>query len=111
MSSSETAPSAWDSGSAVDQIPLSSTHSSNGDGEDVFSRQLLAVMVAFRGGNFSVRMPVDLTGIHGKIADAFNDVLSTSERRVQETARVSRVVGKEGKLKQRMAVHGVSGGW
>ena len=59
-------------------------------------RQLLAAMVAFRGGNFTVRMPVDLTGIHGKIADAFNDVLSTSERRVQETARVSRVACSAG---------------
>ncbi|HSK77002.1 MAG TPA: HAMP domain-containing protein, partial [Thermoanaerobaculia bacterium] len=68
-------------------------------------------MLAFRSGNFSVRMPVDLTGIHGKIADAFNEILTVSERRAQETTRVCRVVGKEGKLKQRMTVPGVSGGW
>ncbi len=115
MNPAETVPSAWDSGSALDQGPLNpqlpSNGDSNGTGEDAFSRLLLAAMLAFRGGNFTVRLPVDLTGVHGKIADAFNDILATSERRAQETARVSRVVGKEGKLKQRMAVHGVSGGW
>ncbi|HEY9419904.1 MAG TPA: HAMP domain-containing protein, partial [Thermoanaerobaculia bacterium] len=68
-------------------------------------------MLAFRSGNFAVRMPLDLTGIHGKIADAFNDILAVSERRAQETTRVCRVVGKEGKLKQRMTVPGVAGGW
>ncbi|MES1245230.1 MAG: HAMP domain-containing protein, partial [Acidobacteriota bacterium] len=68
-------------------------------------------MVAYRSGNFAVRMPPDLTGIHGKIADAFNDILAMSERRAQETTRVSRMVGKEGKLKQRMTVPGVAGGW
>jgi len=93
------------------QLPTNGPTNGDTSGEDAFSRHLLAAMLAFRGGNFSVRLPVDLTGIHGKIADAFNDILSTSERRAQETARVSRVVGKEGKLKQRMAVHGVSGGW
>ena len=69
---------------------------------DLFSRQLLAAMLAFRSGDFAVRMPSDLTGVNGKIADAFNDIAAVSERRARETARVSRAVGKEGKLKQRM---------
>ena len=41
----------------------------------------------------------------------FNDILVVSERRAIETARVCRVVGKEGKLKQRMRVPGAVGGW
>src|SRR5437867_2575492 len=76
-----------------------------------FSRTLLSAMLSFRDGNFSVRMPPDLTGINGKIADAFNDILAVSERRAIETARVCRVVGKEGKLKERMRVPGAVGGW
>src|SRR5205814_28798 len=44
-------------------------------------------------------------------ADAFNEIAAFSERRALETARVSRTVGKEGKLKQRMTVPGVVGGW
>src|SRR5206468_2063136 len=41
----------------------------------------------------------------------FNDIVALNERRVQETARVSRAVGKEGQLKQRMAVAGAMGSW
>ncbi|HEY7173103.1 MAG TPA: HAMP domain-containing protein, partial [Vicinamibacterales bacterium] len=79
--------------------------------DDPFARQLLSAMLAFRDGDFAVRLPSDLTGLNGKIADAFNEIVAVSDRRAQETKRVSRVVGKEGKLKQRMAVAGVVGGW
>ena len=37
---------------------------------DTFSQQLLNAMLAFRDGDFGGRMPTDLTGINGKIADA-----------------------------------------
>jgi HAMP domain-containing protein/signal transduction histidine kinase/DNA-binding response OmpR family regulator len=74
-----------------------------------FSRQLLAAMVALRDGDFTVRMPVDLTGLDGKIADTFNDLVALSDRRAQEAARISRMVGKEGKLKERMSLAGMSG--
>src|SRR4051812_24122092 len=79
-------------------------------GSGPFSRELLAAMLALRDGNFAVRLASDLTGVDGKIADAFNDIAAVSERRARETARVSRTVGKEGKLKQRMSVPGVVGG-
>src|SRR5947209_177990 len=78
---------------------------------DQFGRQLLSAMLVFRNGQFGVRLPSDLVGINGKIADAFNDIVAVSERRARETARVSRSVGKEGKLKQRMSVPGATGGW
>ena len=57
---------------------------------DQFSRQLLAAMLAFREGDFGVRLPADLVGLHGKIADAFNDIVAVSERRARETARARR---------------------
>src|SRR5918911_1933257 len=79
--------------------------------DDLFSKQLLTAMLAFRDGDFGVRLPSDITGVNGKIADAFNEIVSVSDRRAQETRRVSRAVGKEGKLKQRMTVPGVVGGW
>src|SRR5829696_7961565 len=78
---------------------------------DLFSRELLAAMLSYRNGEFSVRMPTDLTGVNGKIADTFNDIAMMSERRSRETSRVTHAVGKEGKLKQRMTVAGVVGGW
>ena len=83
----------------------------NGVTVDAFSRQLLGAMKSFRDGNFSVRLPQELTGVEGKIADAFNDIVTLAERRARETARVSHMVGREGKLKQRMSVPGATGGW
>ena len=75
----------------------------NGEGPK-FSDNLLTAMLSFRDGDFSVRMPNNLVGVEGKIADAFNDVVMFSDRRAKETVRVSKLVGKEGKLKQRMSV-------
>src|SRR6476660_593576 len=83
---------------------------SNGHEDGEFSKQLLKVILSFRNGDFAVRLPSDLVGLEGKIADAFNDVIAVSERRARETARVSRAVGKEGKLKQRMVVMDARGG-
>ena len=60
---------------------------------DVFSRQILSALLALRDGEFGVRLPSDFVGLNGKIADVFNDIAATSERRAQETARVSRAVG------------------
>ena len=48
-------------------------------------------------GDFSVRLPVEWTGVAGKVADTFNDVVELNERMAGELARLSRVVGKEGK--------------
>lgn len=76
-----------------------------------FARELLEALVRYRDGDFGSRMRADLVGVEGKIADVFNDILVVSARRASETARVCRVVGKEGKLKERMRVPGAVGGW
>jgi HAMP domain-containing protein/CheY-like chemotaxis protein len=78
---------------------------------DHFAQALLSAMLSFKQGDFSVRLPSALTGVNGKIADAFNDIALLSERRARETSRVTHAVGKEGKLKQRMSVPGFMGGW
>ena len=75
------------------------------------TRQLLSALLAYKAGNFSVRLPSDWTGVPGKIADAFNEIVDFNQRLSSETARVSCVVGKEGKLKQRLSVPGAKGGW
>ena len=82
----------------------------NGSDGD-FEVNLLQAMLAFRSGDFSTRLPMGLTGVEGKIADAFNEVVAMSERRARQAAHVARVVGKEGRLRQRMATSGFVGGW
>ena len=73
--------------------------------------QILYVMAAYKNGDFSVRLPTTWIGVLGKMADTMNDILTVSERRACETVRVCRVVGKEGRLKQRFSVPGMAGGW
>ena len=70
-------------------------------------RELLRVLQKVRDGDFSARLPGDWTGLEGKIADTFNDIATIADRRARETARVSRAVGKEGRLRDGRASYGI----
>src|SRR5262245_43222655 len=72
---------------------------------------LLAALKALRKGDFSTRLPESWTGLAGKIADAFNDVVEMNERLSSELERLSRVVGRQGKITQRATVSGMNGSW
>ena len=72
---------------------------------------LLKTLIAFKDGDFSVRMPVNLDGVAGKIADTLNDIFKLNERMASEFARISRAVGKEGKISQRANLGSAFGGW
>jgi len=74
-------------------------------------RQLITALRSLRRGDFSVRLPEDLSGTDGEIATLFNEVVSLEEQMTSEFARLSRVVGKEGKINQRGHVRGATGGW
>jgi HAMP domain-containing protein/signal transduction histidine kinase/CheY-like chemotaxis protein len=72
---------------------------------------LLNALIALKKGKTGVRLPVEWDGVTGKVADAFNEVVELNERMASELARLSRVVGKEGKLSQRATLGDVSGFW
>jgi HAMP domain-containing protein/CheY-like chemotaxis protein/signal transduction histidine kinase len=74
-------------------------------------RHVLRAMLAFRDGDFTQRLPSEWTGVLGKIADTFNEVAALNDRRMREKKRVCQVVGKEGKLRQRMSVPRATGAW
>src|SRR5262245_41718739 len=74
-------------------------------------RLLLRALSACRRGDFTVRLPDDWTGVGGKIADAFNDVIDTNQRMARELDRLSRVVGKQGKIAERGALREAPGSW
>ena len=78
---------------------------------EAHSRQMLAAIVAFRDGDFSLRLPTDWAGIDGQIAVAFNQTIAYEARIAAEVGRLSATVGKEGRLKQRMSVPGAIGDW
>src|SRR3954464_3420632 len=73
--------------------------------------ELLKALRAFKRGDFSVRMPLNMTGIDGDIAQAFNDVVELEEAKAAEIARVAEVIGKEGQFNHRMSLPGATGAW
>jgi HAMP domain-containing protein/CheY-like chemotaxis protein/signal transduction histidine kinase len=74
-------------------------------------RVLLAVLTAYRNGDFSVRMPADWTGLPGKVADMLNEVIDMSSTTVAEFERVERLVGKQGKIEERIELPMMRGSW
>ena len=72
---------------------------------------LLKTLIAFRDGDFSARLPVDQTGLAGKIADTLNEIFKLNERMASEFSRISSAVGKEGKINQRATLGSASGRW
>ncbi|MBY3756119.1 HAMP domain-containing protein [Azospirillum formosense] len=82
------------------------------DAHDRLSPQLLLrALRQFRKGDFSVRLPLDLDGLDGEIAAAFNDVVEMNETLVEEVGRVSAAIGEEGRIGQRVRLPTASGGW
>ncbi|HSY86835.1 MAG TPA: HAMP domain-containing protein, partial [Verrucomicrobiae bacterium] len=72
---------------------------------------LLHVLQAVRVGDFSVRLPSERTGLAGKIADTFNDIVAANQRIAQQIERVGQVVGRDGKTRQRVKFGLSSGAW
>jgi len=78
---------------------------------NVYAKQLLRTLVAVKKGDFSARMPIDQTGLAGKIADELNDIIELNQRMAAELDRIGTVVGKEGKIAQRATIGNVEGSW
>ena len=79
--------------------------------QPINGRQLLAALKAFRRGDFSVRLPHDLQGVEGELADVFNEVVELNDRMTREFERLGEVVGKQGKINHRAKLPGASGSW
>ncbi|WP_068641861.1 HAMP domain-containing protein, partial [Variovorax soli] len=72
---------------------------------------LLEALVRLRQGDPNVRLPLHWMGIAGRVAEVFNDVVDQNAALAAELARLSRVVGKEGKLRERAPVIDTRGFW
>ena len=75
----------------------------------VTRRELIAALQKLRRGDFSVRLSED--GTDNEISILFNEVVSLNQQLTEEFERLSRVVGKEGKIGHRAKVRGATGGW
>src|ERR1700740_2718024 len=72
---------------------------------------ILASLQTMRDGDFSVRLPGSWTGLAGKIADTFNEIVAANQQMAQELKRVGQVVGKEGRTRERTRFHESRGAW
>ena len=81
------------------------------DSETLDDRELLTVLTEVRNGNFGVRMPIDKTGMSGKICDMLNEIISLNERMMTEFTRAGNTIGKQGKLTQRIEIPYSKGAW
>src|ERR1700680_1554840 len=74
-------------------------------------RELLHALLAVRDGDFSVRLPGDWTGIQGKVADTFNQIVMSNARMASELERVGHLVGRQGQTRHRVKFGRSSGAW
>ncbi|MCM2388455.1 HAMP domain-containing protein [Streptomyces albipurpureus] len=73
--------------------------------------RLLAALVSMRDGNLRRRLTVSGDDVMAEIAAAYNEVADRNLHLTGELARVRRVVGREGKLTERLETGACEGSW
>ncbi|MFF3487147.1 HAMP domain-containing protein [Streptomyces sp. NPDC002701] len=73
--------------------------------------KLLAALVSMRDGNFRKRLTVSGDGVMSEIAAVFNEVGDRNLQLTGELSRVRRMVGREGKLTERLETGACEGSW
>src|SRR5437879_4490191 len=73
--------------------------------------ELLRALTAARDGDFSVRLPVKRGTVMGEISAAYNRVAEMNARMAKEFVRVARVIGREGRMTERLSLAGTAGAW
>jgi len=80
-----------------------------GDGPE--QQDVLEALRSVGRGDFRVRLPSDQPGIAGEIAEAFNHVVELNERTARELRRISRIVGRQGRIAERASIREAGGEW
>ena len=98
---------------ATDRVPASSGRARNGTVEikkkDL--QELLDALRAARDGEAGVRLAPQKSGVMGDVAKAFNSLAERREGLTNELNRVSRVIGREGRMTERAQLKNVKGSW
>ncbi|MFF7897029.1 HAMP domain-containing protein [Streptomyces sp. NPDC007907] len=73
--------------------------------------RLMTALVSMRDGNFRKRLTVSGDGVMAEIAAVFNEVADRNLHLTGELSRVRRMVGREGKLTERLETGACEGSW
>src|SRR5437899_2731213 len=74
------------------------------DPSGIDRKQLVHALTRLKRGDFTVRLDESHTGVDGKISEAFNEVVELNQRITVELARLSQLVGKEGRISERASL-------
>jgi HAMP domain-containing protein len=73
--------------------------------------ELLTALTAVRDGDFSVKLSTRGSGVPAELAKVFNQMVDGNAQRARDLARVGRLIGREGRMTERLA-HGPGvGAW
>jgi HAMP domain-containing protein/signal transduction histidine kinase len=78
--------------------------------EDRELLEMLRALSAVVAGDFTVRLE-PREGLVGQVAERINQVAALNQRRTNELVRASRVIGREGRMTERLAEVGSEGDW
>ncbi|HLT11282.1 MAG TPA: HAMP domain-containing protein, partial [Micromonosporaceae bacterium] len=81
-----------------------------GDPDGAVLRELADALARLRTGDVKVRLR-RRGGLAGEVVDAFNEVVAREERHILELRRISRVVGRDGRITERLDEEGYEGAW
>ena len=79
--------------------------------EDPALEELLRVLTAARDGDFSVRLRARRRDVIGDIQQRTNELIAINARQAKELARVARIIGREGRMTERVSLGTVDGTW
>src|ERR1700690_4194150 len=95
----------------ADMTPQTSLQTAFDEPDSLDVNQVLKTLMALSKGDFSVRLPIEWSGMAGKISDTFNIVVEMNERMAIELERLRRGVAKEGKINLRAPLGAFTGSW
>jgi HAMP domain-containing protein/CheY-like chemotaxis protein/GAF domain-containing protein len=98
-----------DGATPAEQTNGNGSHPQTGISPDL--NLILANLQRMQEGDFSARLPGTWTGLHGKIADTFNDIVSANQQMASELKRIGEAVGKKGRIRERTKFRGSKGAW
>jgi len=78
---------------------------------DDFLKQLVVTLSAIDKGDFTARLPSDLTGLEGRVADHLNNITTRMGRFNTSLLRLQNQVGQQGKINVRLSMGDAVGHW
>src|SRR3954467_13216174 len=88
-----------------------STNGGTADRDEVALEEILAALTSAQNGDFTPRLRARRKDLIGELQTRTNELLDMNARQARELSRVSRVIGREGRMTERASLGPVPGAW